>query len=167
MLDSGGFNLFDDGFDRGGRSLVGNILFNGLDLSVLPRQGEALDQGECICPAGEEPSVEGGPSSEAFESIFLENIEPLVEGGGSTLSIVDNPVNIVEVSLLVAVHCVCYAVEMEEPETKPLHKCFLVHNTRVNLCFAMEKSGSLGLLFMLTWGLIPLLCPLNLRTPWR
>ena len=80
-----------------------------------------------LCPTGKEPSLEGGPSSRAFESILLENIAPLVEEGGSTLSIVDNPVNIVEVSLLLAVQCVCRAVNMEEPETKPLHKCFLLH----------------------------------------
>ena len=98
VLDSGGFNLFDDGFGSGGRYLTEKMLLDGLDLSSMPRQAQDLGQAECVCPTGKEPSLEGGPSSRAFESIFLENIAPLVEGDGSTPSIVDTPANIVEVS---------------------------------------------------------------------
>ena len=85
MLESGGFNLFDDTLFRrralGARS--NQIVGNRQEISL----GLGLDRNVCICPVGEEPGE--GPNTPEFEANLIENL-------GISSSVVNSANNIVE-----------------------------------------------------------------------
>ena len=89
VLPSGGFNLFDDVFNRRRRSLERDLTRG----EPMAKQLVVPGLGVCTCPAGESPSTQGGPSAASFEFLLVKDVAKLPEDGGTT-----SPDNIVEVS---------------------------------------------------------------------
>ena len=87
MLDSGGFNLFEDDVFR--RRVLGDRSNKNVQARQVLTPALKFNRNICICPVGEAPGVGQGPNASDFES-------NLIRGIGDSSSVVKPANNIVE-----------------------------------------------------------------------